>query len=400
MKIHAVKQDQAGETRCVLTPSVIKKLIAPGIEVAVERGLGEASMISDDQFEQGGATLIDQQSAWSDADVLITLNPPSPENIDKVKQGAVIIGMLSALTDRKLVEKLQTKGVTAFALELLPRISRAQSMDVLSSQANIGGYKAALLAAEHCPKMFPMMITAAGTLSPAKVFVLGAGVAGLQAIATAKRLGAIVEAFDVRAATKEQIQSLGARFVELPGAAQNDKATGGYAKQQTDEEQKQQAQLMAKHVTGADASICTAAVPGKAPPMLIPADVVAKCKPASVIVDLAASAEHGRGNCELTRPGQVYTTDNRVTIVGTMNLPGLLPVHASQVYANNIASFLGELIDTPKEGDASLALKLEDELQQGCCVTHDGELVSPRVKDAYAPAAEPANDQPSETPSE
>jgi NAD(P) transhydrogenase subunit alpha len=262
-------------------------------------------------------------------------------------------------------------------MEFLPRISRSQSMDVLSSQANLSGYKAVILAAERCPKMFPMMITAAGTLKPAKVFIIGVGVAGLQAIATAKRLGAMVEAYDVRPATKEQVQSLGARFVELPVAAADAETAGGYAREQTDEERQKQTELMAKHVIGADVVITTAAVFGKAPPMLIPADVVKQMSHGSMIVDLAADPKHGRGNCELTKPGEIVTTENGAIIIGQLNLPATVPVHASQVYANNINALLKEVVK-----DGAIVIDLADDVQKGAVITHDGQIVNEMVAKA------------------
>ncbi|MFW5682688.1 MAG: Re/Si-specific NAD(P)(+) transhydrogenase subunit alpha [Phycisphaeraceae bacterium] len=382
MKIGVAKAAGEGETRVAMTPSVGRKLIRQGIELVIESGAGAGASASDDAFREVGATIADEPGGvWGECDIVLSLDPPNPEGIKQMKEGAALLGMLAPYQRHDIVHACREAKVTAFAMEVLPRISRAQAADTLSSQANIGGYKAVLIAANHCPKVFPMMITAAGTLSPAKVFVLGAGVAGLQAIATAKRLGAVVEAFDVRAATKEQVESLGGRFVELPQEeAQDDKATGGYAKEQTEEQQKKQAELLAKHVTAADAVITTAAVPGKAPPMLVPQDVVDQMLPGSVVLDMAASPDHGRGNCEATKPGEVYTTDRGVTLVGTLNLPSLVPVHASQVFANNMNAFLKEILDVPKEGEPSVKINLEDDMVKGACVTHDGEIVHEQVK--------------------
>lgn len=376
MKLGVPQQRTDGETRAPLTPQAVKKIVGLGAEVVVEAGLGRGAGMADAAYADAGATVVDDPNAiWSDSDIVVTLESPYPGNANRLKEGAVLMGMLAPLANGDLVATLRDRGVTSFSMEFLPRISRAQSMDVLSSQANLGGYKAVLMAADACPKMFPMMITAAGTLAPAKVFVIGAGVAGLQAIATAKRLGAVVEAFDVRAVTKEQVQSLGARFVELPGAAQDDKATGGYAKEQTEEERQQQAELMAKHVIGADIVIATAAVFGKAPPLLIPADVSERMSAGSVVVDMAASAEHGRGNCEATRPGDTYVTDEGVTLIGTLNFPALLPASASQVYANNMHAFLKEIV-----AEGELKLDLEDEVQKGAAITHGGKIVNELVK--------------------
>ena len=374
MKLAVPKQAELGETRVALTAQVVKKLVGMGVEVVVESGAGEGAHVSDAAFSDVGATVVPSEGdapppVWAEADVVTVINPPDEAQIGQMKEGAVLVGMLAPFQNPELMRKLTERKITAVSLEFIPRISRAQAMDVLSSQANIGGYKAVLLGADHCAKMFPMMITAAGTLAPAKVFIIGVGVAGLQAIATAKRLGAIVEAYDVRPATKEQVQSLGARFVELPMQTADAETEGGYAKEQSEEQQRKQTELMTKHIVGADVVVTTAAVFGKAPPMLIPADVVGKMPRGGVIVDLAANPDHGRGNCELTKPGEVYQTDNGVTIVGTLNLPSLLPVHASQAYANNVFNLLKELI---VEGE--LKINLEDEVQAGGIITHAGEL--------------------------
>ncbi|MEM6854714.1 MAG: NAD(P) transhydrogenase subunit alpha, partial [Planctomycetota bacterium] len=378
MLVFAPLPRDADETRTPLTPAVVKKLVQAGLDVTVEPGLGEKSFIGDEQLTDAGATLAGEgHRAWEDADVVVTIGPPTPEHIRRMREGAALVGLLSPTSEYDVVRAAAEAKVSSLSLEFVPRTSRAQAMDVLSSQANLAGYKAVLLGAAHCPKLMPMMITAAGTLSPGRVLVVGVGVAGLQAIATAKRLGAIVEAYDVRPATKEQVQSLGARFVELPNASSGETA-GGYAKEQTDEERKQQAELMARHVTASDVVITTAAVFGKAPPLLIPADVVANMKPGSVIVDLAASTNDGRGNCELTQPGQVVTTDHQVTVVGTTNLPGTLPVHASSVLANNIHALIDTLIAQPPakedgEGESSnaptpgpsLNIDLDDDIHVG-----------------------------------
>ena len=382
MKLAVPKQTQNDETRVALSAQVVKKLVGMGVQVVVESGAGEASHNDDESYRKAGATVIPRDGEapppiWAEADVVAVIEPPLDSQAALMKPGSMLVGMLAPLQNTGLVRTLLDHKVTAVSLEFIPRISRAQAMDVLSSQANIGGYKAVLLAADKCPKMFPMMITAAGTIAPAKVFVIGVGVAGLQAIATAKRLGAIVEAYDVRAVTKEQVLSLGARFVELPTAAQDDAATGGYAKEQTEEERKQQAELMAKHVTGADVVITTAALFGKAPPLLIPADVVKGMKQGSILVDMAADRAEGRGNCELTRPGEVVTTDHGVTLIGTLNLPGLVPGDASSVYANNVLNFLKELME-----EGNLKIDLTDELQKGAVITHDGLLVNEMVKQA------------------
>lgn len=400
MLVFAPRQRDPEETRTPLTPVVVKKLVAAGIDVVLEPGLGQASFISDPQFLDAGATLAgENHRAWEDADVVVTLGPPAVEHVKRMHAGAVLLGLLSPTLEHDLVRAAAEQQISAMSLEFVPRTSRAQSMDVLSSQANLAGYKAVLLGASHCPKLMPMMITAAGTLSPGRVLVIGVGVAGLQAIATAKRLGAIVEAYDVRPATKEQVLSLGARFVELPtsgAGAGGGETEGGYAKQQTDEERQQQAELMAKHVIAADVVVTTAAVFGKAPPLLIPADVVARMKPGSVIVDLAANPAYSRGNCELTKPGEVFTTDQHVTLVGNTNLPATMPVHASTVFANNIHALLETLISRPETttqsggGDESerqttappsLKIDLDDDIHVGTLITHSGRIVNDLVKD-------------------
>ncbi|MEM7624409.1 MAG: NAD(P) transhydrogenase subunit alpha [Planctomycetota bacterium] len=402
MLLFAPRQNDPAETRTPLTPAVVKKLVASGLHVTLEPELGRGSLVSDQDFIDAGATLAgEDHRAWEDADIVVTLNPPANDGVSRMKEGAVLLGMLAPTVEHELVRTALQKRVSMLSLEFVPRISRAQAMDVLSSQASLGGYKAVLLGASHCPKLLPMMITAAGTLAPARVFVIGVGVAGLQAIATAKRLGAVVEAYDVRPATKDQVLSLGARFVELAGAGGGE-TSGGYAKEQTEEERKQQAELMAKHVTGADVVITTAAVFGKAPPRLIPTHVVGDMKPGAVVVDLAASADHGGGNCELTRPGETFTTDGGVTIIGTTNLPATLPVHASTALANNVYSLLQTLIapaEPPTDGNGdgetdaqepagpSLALDLDDEIHMGALITHAGEIVDDLVKSILEPGS-------------
>lgn len=395
MRVGVPKETDGGETRAAIVPSVVKKLVASGFTVVVESGLGLLAGAPDDAYEQAGARVVsspDEPSleVW-ESDVVLTVRPPINRQVDAMKPGAVLVGMLAPLQNETLVRQLAECRITAVAMEFVPRISRAQAMDVLSSQANLAGYKAVMLAAGHCPKVFPMMITAAGTLAPARVVVLGVGVAGLQAIATAKRLGAVVEANDIRAATKEQVQSLGARFIELPNVkGQDDKATGGYARELTDEEKTQQQALVAKHVTMADAVIATAAVFGKAPPVLIPTEVVERMQPSSVIVDVAADPAAGRGNCAATRPGEVYTTAHGVTIVGTLNLPALVPVHASQAYANNMHAMLKEIVQTPKDPPGSpqaLRIDLADEVQKGAVITHDGAIVNEAVRNALGSGA-------------
>ncbi len=382
------------DPRSPLTPAVAKAWVGKGVTVRVERGVGLHAGCPDDAWSDAGCKLVEHGQEWGSADLAVCVADPPAESVKQMKRGAVVVGMLGSTTNPGLMHACVEAGVTAVDLAFIPRTSRAQAMDVLSSQANLGGYKAALLAADHLPKLMPMMITAAGTLRPSKVFVLGAGVAGLQAIATAKRLGAQVEAFDVRAATKEQVQSLGARFAEfdLGGDASTE---GGYAKELTDEQKRKQAELMHDKMVAVDAVIATAAVFGKAPPVLIPQRTVDAMPAGSVIVDLAASAAHGRGNCEATKPGEVVTTDNGVTVIGLLNLPATLPVHATQAFAGNVDALLKELVKPAAKGKdatddqpavaaspARLNLDLSDEIQDGAVVVYDGQVRNEIVRDA------------------
>ena len=358
VKVSVPKETGAGERRVALVPDVVKRLGAKQVEVAIERGAGEAAMIPDAAFEEAGATLVSSDEAWS-GDVVAKVAPPSDEEIGRLKSGAILIGFLAPLTQPQTVEALEKAGVKAFAMESVPRITRAQSMDALSSQATVAGYRAALIAAENLTRFFPMLTTAAGTVKPAKVLVLGAGVAGLQAIATARRLGAQVQAYDVRAVVKEQIESLGAKFLELELEADGE-GEGGYAKALGDEQQRRQQEALADAVAGIDAAISTALIPGKPAPLLLNARAVENMKPGSVIVDLAGEAG---GNCELTEPGQTVTKHD-VTIMSPLNLPSTMPDHASQLYARNIQSVLELIVD-----EGQLKLNWEDEILQGAFVT-------------------------------
>jgi len=383
MKIAVPKQTQEKETRVALVPASVKKLVELGVTVLVESGAGAGSHHSDDAFHQAGATILTGDgSAWAQGDVVVTIHSPNVQQAKQMQYGAVLVGMVAPSHHIKPLKALAQSGVTVFSLEWMPRISRAQPMDVLSSQGNVSGYMAVVLGAMKCPKMFPMMITAAGTLAPAKVFVIGAGVAGLQAIATAKRLGAVVEAYDVRPSVKEQIQSVGGRFVELPTSDSQGQTADGYAKGQTDQQRQQQIELMSQHVIGADVVITTAAVFGKDPPLLIPQSVVDQMRSGSVIVDLAADVGAGRGNCEATMPGTCHTTKNGVTIEGTRNLPTLAPSHSSQLYANNMVAFLREILP----GEGRLELNLADEIQKAVLVTHQGQIVHSAVLQVHKAA--------------
>jgi NAD(P) transhydrogenase subunit alpha len=378
MKVSVPKESTAGETRVAIVPEVVKKLTAGGIDVVVEPGAGAASHVSDAAFEEAGARL--ETGAGFSGDVVAKVAPPTADEIARLERGSVLIGFLQPLTNGEVASGLARAGVTAFAMEAVPRITRAQSIDALSSQATIGGYRAALIAAQELPRFFPMLTTAAGTIRPAKVLVLGAGVAGLQAIATARRLGAVVSAFDVRAAVKEQIESLGARFVELDIGLEDAEDAGGYARALTDEEQQRQREALADVIAQMDVVISTAAVPGRKAPLLIIEDAVKRMPAGSVIVDLAA--ETG-GNCELTEPAQTVVRHD-VRIVGTENLPASMPDHASQLYAKNIHSLLSLMVSD----EGALQLDFEDEVIAGACITRDGEIVHDGAKAAAgAPAA-------------
>ncbi len=372
MKLLIPNQIGGDEKRVSLVPSVVKKLVAEKHEVLVEAGAGLLASHDDDAYAASGAKIVPAGSTWAEADVVLVVRPPAIEFVRQMRRGSLLVGMLRPLDHPEFVQSIAPAGVTAMALELLPRITRAQAMDVLSSQANLAGYEAVILAAEALEKIFPMMMTAAGTLQPAKVFVIGAGVAGLQAIATAKRLGAVVSAYDVRPAVKEQVQSVGAKFIELPIDTAGAQDAGGYAKEQSAEQQQKQRELMAKVIAESDVVITTALVPGKPAPKLIPASAVEKMQRGSVIVDLAS--ERG-GNCELTEPGQVVQKRG-VTIFGLTNVAALVPAHASQVYAANLQKLLALLIN--KEGQ--LNLDLNDEIVAGVVVCHDGNVVHPTMK--------------------
>jgi NAD(P) transhydrogenase subunit alpha len=353
-----------GERRVALVPDIVRKLTAAGHEVVVEPGAGDAADLPDDLFAQAGAVAADP---WG-ADVVAKVARPDDGEIDRLGPETILVGFLAPLTAADTVRALAAQGTTAFAMEAIPRISRAQSMDALSSQANVGGYRAALLAAHELGRFFPMLMTAAGTIPPAQVLVLGAGVAGLQAIATSRRLGAQVTAFDVRAAVKEQVQSLGARFLEIEGSADAE-AAGGYARELTADEQAQQAELLATAAGRADAIITTALVPGRPAPKLITRAAVEAMKPGSVIVDMAGEAG---GNCELTAPGETIRTPNGVIVAAPLNLPSTMPQHASQLYARNVQSLL-ELFARGEDG--ALELDWEDEIVRGACITRAGEIV-------------------------
>jgi len=380
MKVAVPKETYPGERRVALIPASIPPLRKAGLEVLVEAGAGKEAGFTDQQYSERGASIASGDEVDS-ADVLLQVRVAAADTkvaetaLSKFRPGQIVVGLADPLGLPQVAQQIAGRGVTLLALELLPRITRAQSMDVLSSQATVAGYRAVLLAAEALPKIFPMLMTAAGTLSPAKALIVGAGVAGLQAIATARRLGAVVSAYDVRPAVKEQVESLGAKFVELPlqtGAAE---AKGGYAQQMDETFYQRQRELMGRIVAESDVVITTAAVPGKKAPLLVTAEMVAGMAPGSVIVDLAA--ERG-GNCELTRPGQ-SVVEHGVMILGPTNLPSEVPHHASQMYAKNISTFLLHLV---KNGE--VRLDLDDEIIRETLITRDGGVVHYRVKELLA----------------
>ncbi|UCE61284.1 MAG: Re/Si-specific NAD(P)(+) transhydrogenase subunit alpha [Phycisphaerales bacterium] len=379
MIVGICKETFPDERRVALIPDVARRLTELGLEVLVERGAGTGACISDSAYEEAGARLAgDRTEVFGAADVVVQVHSvgSNPEtghsDLALMRSGQVTIGFCDPLSSPEIAGKVGETGVTSFAMELLPRITRAQSMDALSSMATIAGYKAVLLAAEALPKMFPMFMTAAGTVKPAKVLVVGAGVAGLQAIATAKRLGAVVSGYDIRSAVKEQVESLGAKFVEVELNAGETEGKGGYAKAMTEEFYREQRELMAKVVSANDVVITTAAVPGKKAPLLVTTDMVKSMVPGSVVVDLAA--ERG-GNCELTKPDEAVVEEG-VTVLGPTNLPSTVPYHASQMYAKNIFTLLVHLVK-----DGVLELDMEDEITREMLLTHAGEVVQPRVRE-------------------
>lgn len=364
-RIGVVKEVAPGETRVALVPSIVEKYTKLGVEVLMERGAGVAAFRPDQDYEEKGAVLVDSaKKLYEQCDVILGVQPPSAEAIDQMREGTVVLGYMDPYGAADSAQAMQKNKITSFSVELIPRITRAQSMDVLTSQAAVAGYKAVLIAANELAGFLPMLTTPAGTIKPSKVLILGAGVAGLQAIATAKRLGAVVEAYDVRQATREQVQSLGAKFVALE--LEDAEAAGGYARALTEEERVKEREMLADHVAAADVVISTAAIPGKPAPKLIFRDMVDRMKIGSVIVDLAAATG---GNCELTKPGETYVTDNLVTIAAPFNVPALVAADASEMYARNLLNFL-----TPHIKEGVLTLDWEDEVVKESALTHDGEL--------------------------
>ncbi len=386
MKLAIPKERRPDEARVAASPDTVKRIKSLGLEVAVESGAGEGAAITDQAFADAGARIVDDAaSLLSDADIVLKVSRPltaeegGPDEIQAMKRGAVLIGMLDPYRNREQVRTYAQQGLTAFAMELAPRITRAQSMDVLSSQANLAGYKAVIDAAAEFGRAFPMMMTAAGTIAPAKAFVMGAGVAGLQAIATARRLGAVVSATDVRPAAKEQVESLGASFVMVESEETKQAETaGGYAKEMSEDYKRQQAALIAEHIKKQDVVICTALIPGRPAPKLVSEAMVQSMKPGSVIVDLAV--ETG-GNCELSEAGRVVVKHG-VKIVGWNNVPGRIAVDATALYAKNLLNFLVLIVGK----DGAVKVDPNDEIIKGTLLTRDGQIVHPAFADAPAPS--------------
>jgi NAD(P) transhydrogenase subunit alpha len=375
MRIVVPREDVAAEKRVPIVPESVKRLVGKKIDVSVEAGAGARARVSDEDYEAAGAAVEATRDAlFAAADAIIRVRPPTVQEVGAMKEGATLIAPLYPLIQPDLVRAIAAKKMTSLALDLIPRTTVAQMMDVLSSQATVAGYCAVLMAANELPRFFPMFMTAAGTIAPARVLILGAGVAGLQAIGTARRLGAVVEAFDVRKVVKEQVESLGAKFVEVE-SAEDAQTAGGYAKETSDEYKRKQAEVLAKHVKTADVVITTALIPGQRAPLLVTEEMVKSMKPGSVIVDLAAEQQ---GNCALTETGKVVEKHG-VTIMGLLDLPGRLSVHASQMFSRNVEKLL---LHVTKDGAWKLDPK--EEIVAGCLVTMNGDVVHPKVKERLA----------------
>ena len=376
MKVGIPKETWPGEMRVAVIPAAIPGLLKAGLEVAIETGAGTSAGFTDDMYRAQGATLVSRSDLFKSSDIVLQVRA-IPADTSSLRTGQTVIGFADPLGAPEAIRNLAPTGINLFSMELMPRITRAQSMDALSSMATIAGYKAVLLAATTLPRMFPMLMTAAGTISPARVFIMGAGVAGLQAISTARRLGAKVEAYDVRPAVKEQVQSLGARFVELPLESEDAEDKGGYAKAQDENFYKRQREMMLKVVAASDVVITTALIPGKRAPILLTTEMVEAMAPGSVVVDLAA--ERG-GNCELTKPDQAVT-HNGVSILGPSNPPAMVPYHASQMYSKNITTFLAHLLGKDGAKEPALLINPDDEITRETLLTRGGAVVHARVRD-------------------
>lgn len=363
--ILGVLKEPSPETRVSLHPEAVKSLSAAGNKVLIEKGAGEASFLSDEVYKEAGAQILERSTVLKDAEMIFQITPLEESDRNSLGKGKLLVGVYQPLVAKELMGEIASQGITLFSMDAIPRITRAQSMDVLSSMSTVAGYKAVLLAASNLPRFFPMLMTAAGTIAPAKVLVIGAGVAGLQAIATAKRLGAVVEAFDTRPSVKEQVESLGGKFVEVPGAVE-DKAAGGYAVEQSEEYKKKQSEMLEKSIVKSDVVITTALIPGRKAPVLITKSMLQQMKPGAVVVDLAAA---NGGNCEGTVNEQTVTVEG-VTIIGSSTLPSTMPEDATRMYSKNVQNLLKLLVKEDK-----LNLNFEDEIIKGTCITHDGAVV-------------------------
>ncbi len=375
MKFAVPKERRSGERRVALVPKDVEALRKRGADIAVERGAGESAYIPDSSYAESGASLACREDVLACADLLLTVNGVLPDDLPLLKEGAGIAGFLGPMDDPAGMDRLASHGLSLLSVELIPRTTRAQAMDALSSMATIAGYKAVLLAAKHAPYLFPLLMTAAGTLRPARVFVIGAGVAGLQAIATARRLGAVVEGYDIRPEVREQVESLGASFVELDTGMEQASGSGGYAAQQSKEFYQRQQEALADHLAGVNAIVTTAAVPGRRAPVLLPREVTQRLRPGTVIVDLAA--ERG-GNCALTVPGEVRVCDG-ITVDGPVNLPSTVPAHASQMYSKNLLNLSSLLI-----ADGQFRIDLNDDIIRGALVAHRGSVTHPEILEAVS----------------
>ncbi len=374
MLIGILKEIHPGETRCALIPSSVDRLVKKGAQVAVEAGLGSTISATDNEYQKAGATIDSRSNILKNADILLRLRKPPIEEVSQLKKGSIHISFLDPFNEKALVEELAKNNISAISMEMIPRTTRAQKMDALSSQANLAGYVTVILSAERLPKIFPMLMTPAGTIQPARVFIIGAGVAGLQAIATAKRLGARVEAFDTRPVVKEQVQSLGAKFVEIDLGGETGQTAQGYAKALTPEQLEKQRQGMAKVCNQSDVIITTAQLFGRKAPIVLNKEMVAQMKPGTIIVDMAV--ESG-GNVEGSKVNEEVTTANGVRIIGLGNLPGKVAIHASQMYSANLHNLIEEYWD---KDTTTFKLNIEDEIIKGALVTHDGAVVNEMVK--------------------
>jgi len=370
MNIGLIKES-GKERRVALLPEVIAALVKLNVTVRVEKDAGKMSFVSDEEYKTAGATIHSKQEVVTGSDMIVKINPPTGEELEWMKEGQIFLGVLNPLVDHEIVKKLANAGITGFSLDIIPRTSRAQAMDILSSMATVNGYKAVLTAANTLPKFFPMFMTAAGTITPAKVLILGAGVAGLQALATSRKLGGVVEVFDVRAAVKEEVTGLGGKFIDVEGA-RDEKSAGGYAVEQTEEFKNRQAQAIHDHAVRSDVIICTAQIPGKKAPLLLKKETIEAMKPGSVIIDIAASSG---GNCELTKDGETVVT-NGITIIGNSFFAIDMPYDASKMFGKNVLNFL-KLMISPAEG---FRINWEDDIVKGTCVTHNKEIINERVK--------------------